>query len=396
MELSERSLGWLRYIDGTRQVDHGDACAIALGLMARRTPAWTERFVVALDRLIEFRFQRGDATLPSGPPAASTWPAAAELLLLLGVRAMIDGDDRWNRPAELERLGLPAESATHRALAEAVAAAWPEPTHAPPSTPHAWQGALACGLGLLLHDRRHGGARHEATFAPWWAAHGAALPPLGFAAALYLAPQAPDAARRLFDERWQALGWHRPPSLPLADDDEAAIAALLARHWDLAEHTARLRDAIDASYPSCADDEQRTFGWAPPAPANPAAPPAAGHDPAPSPRLSAWLAAADATGAGHWSALCAAPLPAQPQVVDTDFPTFALRRAEWNAGFLTMRFAPRREDRSVRTTFRLVGAEPRIWCVGGINDITMDVTARDVVVRAPVVEGTVEFAPGSY
>jgi hypothetical protein len=114
------------------------------------------------------------------------------------------------------------------------------------------------------------------------------------------------------------------------------------------------------------------------------------------PAVEAMLAAAEATSGGQWTSLMSAAPAARAQVVDLDFPTLGLRRAEWSNGFLFLRLDPRREDHAARSTFRLVGAEPRVWWVSGAPDITVEMSARDVTVRVPMVAATIEFAPSSY
>ena len=88
--------------------------------------------------------------------------------------------------------------------------------------------------------------------------------------------------------------------------------------------------------------------------------------------------------------------PPCPQVVDVDFPTVALTRAEWVRESLLLTLSPERDDPRLLTTFRIVGAEPRIWCMSGIDGATTDVTAHSVIVRVPLVAGVLEFTPGSY
>ena len=117
---------------------------------------------------------------------------------------------------------------------------------------------------------------------------------------------------------------------------------------------------------------------------------------APHGREGAWAIAADVCPVGEWSRLLAAPLAPCPTVVDIDTAVLALRRAEWVVGSLYLGLAPVHEDRAARTTFRLVGAEPRVWCVAGVDDVMLDVTAREVIVRVPLVAGELVFTPGSY
>lgn len=102
-----------------------------------------------------------------------------------------------------------------------------------------------------------------------------------------------------------------------------------------------------------------------------------------------------AAGLADWASLAPAPA-ACPQIVGVDFPAVALSRAEWVQGSLVLRLAPQQPDRTTWTEFRLVGAEPRMWYQTGIDGATTDVTSHAMVVRVPLVAGTLEFTPGSY
>ena len=440
--LSDRSLGWLRYLDGKAHVPdrwdrdgrphpHWDggradllASALALGLAAERTPAWTERHVAVLDQLIqrhaawwslggwiEDASAKAGATAvpdPVGVPETFGW--AGSLLVLLGIRAVLGADDPWNEPFTLVDGAGPDGAGfrwTHSGLARAVAAAWPGPGAGDPAE------AIVTGLGLQLHDRRHGTALHAGTFAPWWAETRSrfidgtdsvvASPDLLVTAAL-LAPQAPDDARRLFDAGCAALGADAeglvpPPGdtgedgehagdRPLsADQAEAAGAALvLAREWGLRPEADRLTAVIEASYRSTwADDGGHT--WALEADAD---------EVHPRGRANAWLAAGEAAGPGAWTSLFSGPWAPCHQVVGVNAPDMLLRRAEWIREALHVGLAPRQPDPTRWTTFRITGAEPRMWYLTGTLSATMDTAGNATIVRAPMMHGELEFAPGSY
>ena len=203
--------------------------------------------------------------------------------------------------------------------------------------------------------------------------------------AYYAAPQVPDDARRLFEAACASVGLDGPPKLPLRPGRGFASSLLLAREWGLAELEERLATAIESSYEPTWDAARGEFTWGM----------GLGEE-HPRGQFNAFLAAAEATGPGMWERLSAAPLTACPQVVDVDFPTVALRRAEWVNGSLHLRLAPLRETPHVRTTFRIVGAEPRVWWVTGIDGVTTEVTGQGVIVRVPLVHGDLEFTPGSY
>ncbi len=85
-----------------------------------------------------------------------------------------------------------------------------------------------------------------------------------------------------------------------------------------------------------------------------------------------------------------------PQVVDIDFPALALRRAEWINESLHLKLDHLHEQHGRFTTFRIVGVEPRLWYLTGINGTTMDVTAKATTVTVPLINGDLEITPGSY
>ena len=96
------------------------------------------------------------------------------------------------------------------------------------------------------------------------------------------------------------------------------------------------------------------------------------------------------------SPLSAVPMPSCPQVVDVDFPTVALTRAEWVRGALHLRLSPLGENPNARTTFRIVGAQPRMWDLIAPDGTTLEMTAKALHVRVPLVHADLEFTPGSY
>lgn len=420
--LSDRSLGWLRYLDGKAHVPdrwdregrphpHWDggradllASACALGLTAQRTPAWVERHVAVLDLLIQrhtawwsldgwIDASGGDGTVAGDAPdpvtTAETFGWTGSLLVLLGLRAVLAGSDRWNEPFALVEGGGPDGAGftwTHTGIAEAAAADWPAP-----GTVDTVE-AVVAGLGLQLHDRRHGTRLHAAAFAPWWAAvreqalgqaEGAAPPADTLTTAALLAPQAPEDARRLLDAGLAALG--PGGGLLPGDRGEAAGAALaLAREWALGDNATQLTATIEASYRSTGDD-QGSHTWA-----------LAADEEHPAGRANAWLAAGEVAGPGQWTSLFTGPWNPCHQVVGVNAPDVMLRRAEWINEVLYVGLAPRQADPARWTTFRITGAEPRMWYLTGLNGTTMDTAGNATIVRAPMAHGELEFAPGSY
>ncbi|MGI9615760.1 MAG: hypothetical protein ACR2QO_22800 [Acidimicrobiales bacterium] len=201
----------------------------------------------------------------------------------------------------------------------------------------------------------------------------------------YAAPQMPSDARRLFEAACASVGLHEEPTLPLRAGRGYGSSLLLAREWDMAELEERLVGAIEASYEPTWDHARGEFTWG------------LGLDEEhPRGQFNAFLAAAEAGGTGRWAGLSAAPLESCPQVVGVDFPTVAMSRAQWVKGALHLQISVLEEQPRKTTTFRIVGAEPRLWEVTGIDGAAVDFTAQAVVVRIPQVNGELTFTPGSY
>lgn len=491
--LSERSLGWLRYLHRKAHTadnwnrhgrphphwdDRSDPpvgnkhrsdlvdSALAMGLMAHRTPAWTEPHVAVLDALIDrhtgwwsaadWLTQFGNDPARGGAPdayrslvPAERWgsydlpgwaangvepwgvqmdPVAASgmtsykgfFLVLLGIRSMIDPTDRWNEPFEMIRDGADSFTWTHTAIAEVLTDQW----LATPTGPHCentkvWPSQLlGAGLGLRLHDNRHGSDLHRRAVEPWWRVareqdldldgDGPPMsvtlysdPTLGFrhqvdlatvwgqgaalAAAFHAAPQFPDDARRLFDAAVVGIA---SDDRPLPVSRHLAMALLLAREWELDDLAERLVGRIEASCEPTWDRDAAEFTWG------------MGLDePHPRGQYNAVLAAAEAAGPVMWERLSAAPLEPCPQLVDVDFPDMSFSRAEWIDGNLHLRLAPRVEDPNKSTHFRIVGAEPRNWethGLSGASGVRLELTMRGLNVTVPMVAGDLTFIRSSY
>ncbi len=207
----------------------------------------------------------------------------------------------------------------------------------------------------------------------------------GITTSFYTAPQMPDDARRLFSAACTSLHLDGELQLPLRATRGYPSALILAKEWEQHELAERLSEAFEACYQPMWDNDLGEFTWG------------LGLDePHPRGQYNAFMAAAEAAGPGMWTRLSAAPLDPCPQVVDVDFPTLSLSRAEWVNGILHLRLAPLKPDPNVRTSFRIVGAEPRIWELSGIDGASMDVTSTSVIVRVPLVEADIEFIPSSY
>lgn len=181
------------------------------------------------------------------------------------------------------------------------------------------------------------------------------------------------------------MGLDRDIELPIRASRGYGSSLVLAREWGRADLEERLVAAIEASYEPTWDPATGEFTWG------------LGLDEEyPRGQYNAFLAAAEAAGPGRWERLSAAPIEHQPQVVGVDFPDVALRTAEWRNGDLHLELHVRNEDPSAKTTFRIVGAEPRVWELAGIDGASMDNTAHGVIVRVPKVSGALTFTASSY
>lgn len=203
--------------------------------------------------------------------------------------------------------------------------------------------------------------------------------------AYYAAPQAPDDARLLFEAACASMGLDRDLELPIRASRGYGSSLVLAREWGMTDLEDRLVGAIEASYEPTWDTTSGEFTWG------------LGLDEEhPRGQFNAFLAAAEAGGPGRWEGLSAAPLERQPQVVGVDFPNIAFRTAEWRNGNLHLELDVRDEDPSSRTSFRIVGAEPRVWELSGIDGASLEHTLHSVIVRVPKVSGELTFTRGSY
>jgi hypothetical protein len=262
-----------------------------------------------------------------------------------------------------------------------------------------------------LHDNRHGTNHHAEVFEPWWRyarehyldldqgtptattlyydpildVHHRLPVAAALTTAYYAAPQVSDDARLLFDAACTSMGLDRELSLPIAASRGYGSSLVLAREWSMTELKERLVAAIEGSYEPTWDRVLGEFTWG------------LGLGEAhPRGQYNAFLAAAEAAGPGRWERLSAAPIERQPQVVGVDFPNVALRTAEWRSGSLHLELDVHDEDPSSRTMFRIVGAEPRIWELTGIDGASLEHTAHAVIVRVPKVSGRLTFTRGSY
>ena len=198
--------------------------------------------------------------------------------------------------------------------------------------------------------------------------------------ALYLAPQRPDEARRLFDAGVAMLGALGAGGPTVIGERSTGVALLLAREWGIQITAERLAAGVEASYEPTWDRERGefTFGFG------------LGEE-HPRGQFNAIMAAAEAVTPGAWTAL-ATEVPDSPpgEVIAVDFPTLALREAIWRDGQLHLATSAMNESVVGRaTSWRVVGLpDPSRWSVHAEGDVP--VTSRadggDLVVDTVVGE----------
>ena len=202
--------------------------------------------------------------------------------------------------------------------------------------------------------------------------------------ALYLAPQRPDDARRLFDAGLGMIGALGDGPANVIGERLTGIALLLAREWGVNDTAARLAAAAEATYQPTWNRERGEFTWG------------FGLDEEhPRGQFNAIMAAAEAVTPGAWTALAneapataTGPVPHQPEIVGVDFPTVALRRAAWSEGVLHVATSPMNDNVvGVPTSWRVIGLDdPTRWTATASDGITVEtnVDGPDLVVHTVV------------
>lgn len=459
--LSERNLGWLRYLHRKATTsdswdrqghphEHWDNVSeapmlcfhrfdlidstYAVALMADRTPAWREVYEQILDELIfrhtgwwaaeDWLTQIGDdpdrdhypeeyrALIPPAywgnynapgwtangiEPWGLQWdPIAADgnlffkgfLLVMLGLHRRTTGDARWDQPFEMIRDGDHTFTWWHSRIAEHLSAQWrahPEGCHC--ENTKIWPYCLAAaGLGLQLADLAFGTNHHEA-FDLWWPNarrdylhldrdedpatvtfyydpiidEHLEVPTIGGSIpAIYLAPQVPDEARRLWDAGHAPLA-----ALPF--DQQVTLlgprftgwSLFLAREWGMTDLANQIQTAANTVYPPSVDPETGELTWD-----------FGLGEPYPRGQYNATMAAADAVTEGAWWRLANEPTTdrfTQPTVRDVDFPTVALSQAEWDPDTAQLRLTLHPKNDAVTgapTSLRVTGLpDPAAWNV---------------------------------
>jgi hypothetical protein len=274
-------------------------------------------------------------------------------LVMLGLHRRVTGSARWDVPFDMVRDGEHTFSWWHSKIAEHLADQWranPEGCHC--ENTKIWPYCLAgAGFGLQLADLAFGTNHHEA-FDSWWdyargeylhldaeeppamvtfyydpiidehlevpAAVGGAIP------VIYLAPQVPEDARKLWDIARAQLGMLEVSGpVPVIGPRFTALAMLLARNWAVHDLADALESACDEHYPPTWDEERGEVTWD-----------FGLGEPHPRGQYNATIAAADAMTEGGWWRLGNDSSQArfsEPTVSGVEFPTVALTRAEWDS-----------------------------------------------------------------
>jgi len=310
-------------------------------------------------------------------------------LVMLGLHLRTTGDDRWNDPFEIVRDGENTFTWFHSAIADHLHTQWrvaPDGCHC--ENTKVWPYCLAgAGLGLQLHDLLRGTQHHE-VFDRWWRdvcrsrylhLDGDELPdavtlyydPIlavshdvpvwaGMVPAIYLAPQVPDGARRLYEAGMRQLGlWEIEGPIALPGPRPSATTLWLAREWGHDEIATALAHAVDDQYEPIFDDERGEFTWG-----------FQLDEEYPRGQYNGTMAAAQVATEGAWWRL-ANELPGsrfrEPTVEGVDFPTLALDQAWWDADreVLAIGTVPMNDAvRGRETSFRVVNLEdPPGWVV---------------------------------
>jgi len=272
-------------------------------------------------------------------------------LVMLGLHRRVTGDARWDAPFDIVRDGEHTFTWWHTKIAEHLAEQWrahPEGCHC--ENTKIWPYCLAgAGFGLQLADLTLGTNTHDA-FDIWWEharreylhLDGDGLPAavtfyydpiidehlvvpamMGSIPAIYLAPQVPDEARKLWDAARSQLGMLEVTGPPaMMGPRFTALALMLARNWAVTDLADVLQTATDELYPPTWDVARGEMTWD-----------FGLGEPHPRGQYNATMAAAEVMTEGAWWRLGNVSTSArfdEPTVRDVDFPTVALARAEWD------------------------------------------------------------------
>jgi Linalool dehydratase/isomerase len=322
-------------------------------------------------------------------------------LVMLGLHRRVTGNARWDTPFDIVRDGEHTYTWWHTKIAEHLAGQWrahPEGCHC--ENTKIWPYCLAgAGFGLQLADQAFGTNHHE-VFDVWWEIarrdylHLDSVEPptavtfyydpiidehleLPAAAAsipgIYLAPQVPDEARRLWDTARAQMGLLDVTGpVPVIGPRFTAMALLLARNWAVTDLADALQAACDENYPPTWDRERCEVTW--------------DFDLSedyPRGQYNAMMAAAEVMTEGAWWRLSNIPSSDrfdEPTVCDVDFPTVSLTRAEWDGRAQELHLAMHAINGSMHgrpTTMRVTGlGDPSRWTARTSDGPQVEVTTK--------------------
>ena len=168
---------------------------------------------------------------------------------------------------------------------------------------------------------------------------------------LYLAPQVPADAQRVFEAAATQLGLLEGDGPLLAGTHRStAIAWIVTRDWGMHDLADRIRAGCEKSYEPTWDGDE--FWWG-----------LELDEPHPRGQFNALLAAAEATSEGAWTALANRHEPYRgPEVHDVDLNAAAVRQAVFDEGRLLLAFSV-----ATATTARVTGFDTTSVDVEGVD-----------------------------
>ena len=334
-------------------------------------------------------------------------------LVMLGLHLRTTGDERWNDPFDLVRDGENTFTWFHSAIADHLHEQWqrtPDGCHC--ENTKVWPYCLAgAGLGLQYHDLLRGTDHHQ-VFTRWWddvcrdrylhldsdelpqavtlyydpiveVAH--EVPVFaGMVPAIYLAPQEPEGARRLFEAGMRQLGlWEPEGPVSLPGPRASATALWLAREWELDALDTALTRAIDEQYEPSLDASTGEFTWG-----------FELDEEHPRGQYNGTMAAAQIASEGSWWRLANVGPGSRfsdPTVEGVDFPTVALDQAWWDTDREELSIGTVPMNQSVvgrSTTFRVMNLDdPGGWTVTDVatgEAATTSLVDRGVEIRTTI------------
>jgi hypothetical protein len=332
-------------------------------------------------------------------------------LVMLGLHRRVTGNGRWDAPFQIVRDGEHTYTWWHTSIAEHLAGQWrarPQGCHC--ENTKIWPYCLAgAGLGLQLADLAFGTGHHE-VFDAWWqiarrdylhldrddvpaavtfyydpiiGEHLELPVAVGAVPALYLAPQVPAEARRLWDAARAQTGMLEVSGpVPLLGPRFTAHALLLAREWAVTDLADALQAACDENYPPAWDRQRGELTWD-----------FGLGEEYPRGQYNATLAAADAMTEGAWWRLANVPSAArftEPAMRDVDFPGVALTRAQWDPGARQLHLSLHPMNDTITgqpTSMRITGlGDPGRWTATSPTGAAVETEVRgpDLLIRTTV------------